>query len=114
MVETLSSPSSLSSLSLSVFLDARQEINSRLDAAASSMRSFNSNGFGGVRQTSLFVSNQESAQSDSHREASLSSLSQDGCRVCGELSQRCMLALTRNLLFGKGLPETEEDQSMNL
>jgi hypothetical protein len=95
------------------------------------MRSFNSNAFfGGVRQTSLYVSNQETSPSDSHKETSLSQVvttlralhsplslsSQDGCRVCGELSQRCMLAMTRNLLFGKGLPPTEgdEDQSMNI
>jgi hypothetical protein len=60
----------------SSLLDTRQELNRRLDSATSTIKSFHSNGFGGVRQTSLYVSNSETPQPlDSQKESSLSSFS---------------------------------------
>lgn len=60
-----------------LFSDSRQELNRRLDSATSTIKSFHSNGFGGVRQTSLYVSNSETSQQpfDTQKESSLSSFS---------------------------------------
>lgn len=106
--------------------DTQQEINNRIDSATSSIKSFHSSGFSGVRQSSLYISNPPSTNSssetqtqltsvinESSKESSLTSHSQDGCKVCSDLSQRCMLAMTRNIIFGRGLNVSDDDHNDN-
>lgn len=50
-------------------------MNRRIDSATNTIQSFHTAGFGGVRQTSLYVSNSETPQTDFQKESSLSSFS---------------------------------------